>query len=91
MDTNVPAVLKVQGSEVGLQVQKYPKMAQNTAKPHVLNCYINLSDCLFLKNKVDFVIKILDACGKINKIDAFFSLSLTCKMVSHRWPMSRSK
>ena len=34
LDTNVPAVLKVQASELGLKIQKYPQESQNTAKKH---------------------------------------------------------
>ena len=34
MDTKLTAVLKVQASELGLEVPKYPQEAQNTAKKH---------------------------------------------------------
>ena len=36
METNVPSVLKVQASEVGLEVQKYPQKAQNIAKKNLI-------------------------------------------------------
>ena len=32
LDKNIPALLKVQASEIGLEVPKYPQEAQNTAK-----------------------------------------------------------
>ena len=34
METNLPDVMKVQASELGLEVPKYPQEAQNAAKVH---------------------------------------------------------
>ena len=44
MDTNVPAVLKVQALELGFEVPTYPQEAQNTAKKHAST--VVLQNCL---------------------------------------------